>query len=92
MNYPHFHITATADDGARAEHQSGAYLPALALARRLVQEARLAGGTVTYGGGAVFTGLWLVRDGQGTPTATVAVSDACFGEHAAMEVPARVAA
>ena len=48
MNHPHFHITATADDGARAEHQSGAYLPALALARRLVQEAHLSGGIVTF--------------------------------------------
>jgi len=96
MNHPHFHITATADDGARAEHQSGAYLPALALARRLVQEARLAGGTVTYGpmtGDSPFCiGLWLVRDAQATATASIAISGACFGNHAVQEVPARVAA
>ena len=31
---PHFHVTATADDGTRAEHieGEGAYLPALAVA------------------------------------------------------------
>jgi len=67
MNHPHFHITATADDGARAEHLADAYLPALGLARRLVQEARLAGGTVTYDpmtGDAPFcVGLGLVHDG-----------------------------
>ena len=85
MNHPHFHITATADDGARAEHLSGAYLPALALARRLVQEARLSGGTVTYDpmeGDAPFCiGLWLVRDGQATATASIAVSAPCTGQH-----------
>ena len=96
MNHLHFHITATADDGARAEHQSGAYLPALALARRLVQEARLAGGTVTYDPMTVDApfciGLWLVRDAQATATASIAISGACFGDHALQEVMARVAA
>ena len=63
---PHFHVTATADDGTRAEHieGEGAYLPALAVARRLVQEARLPGGTVTYNpmtGDAPFCGA---GDGQ----------------------------
>ena len=76
MQRPHFHLTATADDGTRAEHLEGAYLPALGLARRLVQEARLAGGTVTYDpmtGDAPFCiGLWLVRDGESATTASIA--------------------
>ena len=96
MNHPHFHITATAHDGTRAPHVEGAYLPALALARRLVQEARLAGGTVTYdpmtGDSPFCIGLWLVRDAQATATASIAISGACFGDHALQEVPARVAA
>ena len=96
MQHPHFHITATAHDGTRAQHVEGAYLPALALARRLVQEARLTGGTVTYDpmdGDAPFCiGLWLVRDAQATATASIAISGACFGDHALQEVAARVAA
>ena len=96
MQHPHFHITATAHDGTRAQHVEGAYLPALALARRLVQEARLSGGTVTYDpmeGDAPFCiGLWLVRDAQATATASIAISGACFGDHALQEVPARGAA
>ena len=34
MQHSYFHITATADDGTRAQHVEGAHLPALALARR----------------------------------------------------------
>jgi len=96
MQHPHFHITATAHDGTRAEHLVGAYLPALAVARRLVQEARLPGGLVTYDpmdGDAPFCiGLWLVRDGQAAATANIALSSACFGNHAVQEVSAHVAA
>ena len=85
MQHPHFHITATAHDGTRAQHVEGAYLPALALARRLVQEARLSGGTVTYDpmeGDAPFCiGLWLARNPQATATASIAISGACTGQY-----------
>ncbi len=96
MQLPHFHITATGDDGTRANHTEGAYLPALELARRPVQEARLPGGTVTYDpmtGDAPFCiGLWLVRDAQATATASIAISGACYGTHADVEVMVQDAA
>jgi len=82
MHHPHFHITATADDGARAEHLAGAYLPALALARRLVQEARLPAGSVDFD---PLAGRWLVMDAQGTSSASIAVSGPCTGQHATSE-------
>ena len=78
----HFHITATADDGTRAEHLEGAYLPALALARRLVHEAQLPAGSVDFD---PLAGRWLVMDAQGTPSASIAVSDPCTGQHATSE-------
>ena len=77
MHHPHFHITATADDGARAEHLAGAYLPALALARRLVQESRLPAGSVDFD---PLAGRWLVMDAQGTPSASIAVSGPMQGQ------------
>jgi len=76
---PLFHITATADDGTRAEHIAGAYLPALALARRLVHEAQLPAGSVDFD---PLAGRWLVMDAEGTPSASIAVSGPCMGQHA----------
>jgi hypothetical protein len=96
----HFHITATADDGTRAEHIEGAQLPAWAHARRLVHEAAVSSGSVDFdpmAGEAPFcAGLWLVRDAAGAAIASVAVSGPCYGDHAAQyvaqEVPALIAA
>ena len=61
-----------------------------------MEEARLRGGTVTFApmdvDAPICIGLWLVLDGQATATASIAISGACFGDHALQEVPARVAA
>jgi len=72
-------VSATSDDGTQEELVEAAYLPALATARRLVQEARTPGGTVAYD---ALAGRWLVMDAQGTPSASIAVSGPCTGEHA----------
>jgi len=37
-------------------------------------------------------GPWLVRDAQATATASIAISGACYGNHAAQEAAARGAA
>ena len=67
----HYHVSVTSDDGTREELVEAAYLLALATARRLVQEARTAGGTVAFD---ALDGRWLVKDAQGTPSASIAVS------------------
>ena len=85
----HYHVYATSDDGTREEFVEAAYLLAMATARRLVHEARTPGGTVAFD---ALARRWLVMDAQGTPSASIAISGACFGNHAVQEVPARVAA
>ncbi len=80
---------ATSDDGTREEIVEAAYLLALATARRLVHEARTPGGTVDFD---ALARRWLVTDAQGTPSASITLSSPCTGEHAEVEVPARVAA
>jgi len=51
--------------------------------------SRTPGGTVAFD---ALARRWLVMDAQATATASIAISGACFGDHALQEVPARVAA
>jgi len=69
-----YYVSATSDDGTREELVEAAYLPALATARCLVQEARTPGGSVDYD---ALAGRWLVLDAQGSPSASIAVSGPC---------------
>ena len=69
-----YHVSVTSDDGTQEELVEAGYLPALATARRLVQEARTPGGTVAFD---ALAGRWLVMDAQGTPSASIAVSGPC---------------
>jgi len=85
----HYHVYATSDDGTREEIVEAAYLLALATARRLVHEAQLPAGSVAFD---ALARRWLVTDAQGTPSASITLSGPCTGQHAAQEVPARVAA
>ena len=71
-------MSATSDDGTQEEIVEAAYLPALATARRLVHEARTPGGTVAFD---ALARRWLVMDAQGTPSASIAVSGPCTGQH-----------
>ncbi len=71
-------MSATSDDGTQEELVEAGYLPALATARRLVEEARTPGGTVAFD---ALAGRWLVMDAQGTPTSSIALSGPCTGQH-----------
>ena len=69
----HFHITATAADGAAVELDEYVYLPALATARRLVDEAMPHGGGASFEAGPGLAATWTVRDRWGAPAAIVAL-------------------
>ncbi len=69
----HFHITATTADGAAVELEERVYLPALATARRLVDEAMPHGGGTSFQAGPELAATWTVRDRWGAPAATVAL-------------------
>jgi len=66
----------------QAQYIEPGYLPALALARRLVHEAQLPAGSVAFD---PLARRWLVMDAQGTPSASIAVSGPCTGQHATSE-------
>lgn len=103
--HPHYHVTANLDDGTSTDVVEGAYLPALATARRLVDEAQQPGGRVLFDAMAgelpFCAALWVVYGASGAAVASVSVSGACYGHHqaaapaartAATEVPAQLAA
>ncbi|CAA9289328.1 MAG: hypothetical protein AVDCRST_MAG77-4525 [uncultured Chloroflexi bacterium] len=69
----YFHITATAADGANVELEERVYLPVLATARRLVDEAMPHGGGASFEAGPGLAATWTVRDRWGAPAATVAL-------------------
>ena len=97
-NAPHFHISACTPDpdvSCLAQTVDG-YLPALAAARRLVQEAMPAGGSARWDpSGSTYPallGTYAVLDAHGQIAAAVCLSGACRTDHTPVALAAQVGA